>query len=161
MLNQCSCRPYLDYLGRNHNEVTIACVNIPTVSWQRLPSCWQFLERRGCGRFETGHRFNYRWLQSEWTSECFHYHRFAKTGTFDTMMMHNYSTIVRWCLTYCYRITFTQARDVYFMESGDKIRYFFEEGALNDKCELVVDKHRSLNKIGHVIRIILLNQAKL
>ncbi len=37
------------------------------------------------------------------------------------------------------------------MESGDKIRYFFEEGALNDKGELVVEKHRSLNKIGHVI----------
>lgn len=36
------------------------------------------------------------------------------------------------------------------MESGDKIRYFFEEGALNEKGELVVEKHRSLNKIGHV-----------
>ena len=36
------------------------------------------------------------------------------------------------------------------MESGDKIRYFFEEGALNEKGELIVDKHRCLNKIGHV-----------
>ncbi len=43
-----------------------------------------------------------------------------------------------------------QARDTYFMESGDKIRYFFEEGALNEKGELIVDKQRCLNKIGHV-----------
>lgn len=38
------------------------------------------------------------------------------------------------------------------MESGDKIRYFFEEGALNEKGELTVEKRHCLNKIGHVIR---------
>lgn len=43
-----------------------------------------------------------------------------------------------------------KARDVYFMESGDKIRYFFEEGAINENGQLVVDKQRCLNKIGHV-----------
>ncbi|XP_057370870.1 phytanoyl-CoA dioxygenase domain-containing protein 1-like [Daphnia carinata] len=44
-----------------------------------------------------------------------------------------------------------QARDTYFLESGDKIRYFFEEGALNENGELIVEKDRSLNKIGHAL----------
>ena len=37
------------------------------------------------------------------------------------------------------------------MESGDQIRYFFEEGALDDKGKLLVEKDRALNKIGHAL----------
>lgn len=43
------------------------------------------------------------------------------------------------------------AADTYFRESGDKVRYFFEKGAIDDDGELVRDKNRSLNKIGHAL----------
>ncbi|CAJ0957191.1 unnamed protein product, partial [Mesorhabditis belari] len=39
--------------------------------------------------------------------------------------------------------------DDYFMTSTDKIRVFFEDGALDSKGELLVEKRRAFNKIGH------------
>ncbi|XP_071821244.1 phytanoyl-CoA dioxygenase domain-containing protein 1-like [Apostichopus japonicus] len=42
-------------------------------------------------------------------------------------------------------------RSDYFINSGDKVRFFFEEAALNDKGEILVDKKESLNKIGHAL----------
>jgi len=47
--------------------------------------------------------------------------------------------------------TCQQASDTYFLESGDKIRYFFEADAFNEDGELQLDKHSSLNKIGHAL----------
>eukprot|EP00126_Sphaerothecum_destruens_P005365 Sdes_comp18722_c0_seq2m9054 len=44
-----------------------------------------------------------------------------------------------------------QNRDEYFITSGDKIRYFFEEKALNSDGKLIVPKNRCLNKIGHAL----------
>ncbi|XP_033732328.1 phytanoyl-CoA dioxygenase domain-containing protein 1-like [Pecten maximus] len=44
--------------------------------------------------------------------------------------------------------------DDYFLNSGDKIRYFFEDGARDDKGQLKVDKHLSLNKIGHALHVL-------
>jgi len=44
-----------------------------------------------------------------------------------------------------------QSRDTYFLESGDKIRYFFEEGVFDEKDQLTVAKNRALNKIGHAL----------
>ncbi|RWS21148.1 hypothetical protein B4U80_04551, partial [Leptotrombidium deliense] len=39
----------------------------------------------------------------------------------------------------------------YFIESGDKIRYFYESEAFNEKRELIVNNQKSLNKIGHAL----------
>lgn len=44
-------------------------------------------------------------------------------------------------------------RDDYFINSADKIGYFFEDGALNDEGDLQVSKDRSLNKIGHTLHV--------
>lgn len=43
------------------------------------------------------------------------------------------------------------ARDDYFLSSGDKTRFFFEDGVLSNDGDLLVDKHQALNKIGHAM----------
>ena len=41
--------------------------------------------------------------------------------------------------------------DDYFLESGDKIRFFFEEDAFGPDGKLKQSKERSINKIGHAL----------
>ncbi|HKS29243.1 MAG TPA: phytanoyl-CoA dioxygenase family protein [Pyrinomonadaceae bacterium] len=41
--------------------------------------------------------------------------------------------------------------DQYFLESGDKIRFFFEEDAFLEDGRLRYEKERSINKIGHAL----------
>ncbi|KAG5669567.1 hypothetical protein PVAND_017454 [Polypedilum vanderplanki] len=46
-----------------------------------------------------------------------------------------------------------QNRDKYFIESGDKIRFFFEADALGPNNELLVPEEYSLNKVGHSLHV--------
>jgi phytanoyl-CoA hydroxylase len=39
----------------------------------------------------------------------------------------------------------------YFRESGDKVRFFVEEGAVNENGDLNRPKYRAVNKIGHAL----------
>jgi phytanoyl-CoA hydroxylase len=41
--------------------------------------------------------------------------------------------------------------DEYFLSSGDKIRFFFEENAFNADGTLKYEKEKSINKIGHAL----------
>ncbi|RSL70826.1 hypothetical protein CEP54_001639 [Fusarium duplospermum] len=41
--------------------------------------------------------------------------------------------------------------DDYFLTSGNKVRFFFEEDAFNDDGKLVKPKARAVNKIGHYL----------
>src|ERR1043166_8690435 len=41
--------------------------------------------------------------------------------------------------------------DDYFLESGDQIRFFFEEDAFNPGGSLKQNKEQSINKIGHAL----------
>ncbi|XP_069668929.1 phytanoyl-CoA dioxygenase domain-containing protein 1 [Periplaneta americana] len=44
-----------------------------------------------------------------------------------------------------------QAKDKYFLESSDKISYFFEADAVGENGELVAEPKISLNKVGHAL----------
>ncbi|XP_077505863.1 phytanoyl-CoA dioxygenase domain-containing protein 1-like isoform X2 [Amblyomma americanum] len=44
-----------------------------------------------------------------------------------------------------------EGRNKYFLDSGDKIRAFYEEDAFDEHGNLVVSKSRSINKIGHAL----------
>lgn len=41
--------------------------------------------------------------------------------------------------------------DHYFLTSGDKVRFFFEEDAVDGDGDLIKPKERSINKIGHYL----------
>ena len=45
----------------------------------------------------------------------------------------------------------TRTSDDYFLESGDKIRFFFEENAFNADGSFRQEKAKSINKIGHAL----------
>ncbi|KAK6629038.1 hypothetical protein RUM43_002855 [Polyplax serrata] len=52
------------------------------------------------------------------------------------------------------RIRFTdtvKSRNEYLLQSSDKIKCFFESGALDKNCKLLVDPKNSLNKVGHAL----------
>jgi phytanoyl-CoA hydroxylase len=45
----------------------------------------------------------------------------------------------------------THQADRYFLESGDKIRFFFEQSAFDDRGTLLAPREDSINKIGHAM----------
>lgn len=45
-------------------------------------------------------------------------------------------------------------RTDYFINSGDKVRFFFEEGALDEEGKLKFPVEKSLNKIGHALHVL-------
>jgi phytanoyl-CoA hydroxylase len=45
----------------------------------------------------------------------------------------------------------TRTSDDYFLESGDKIRFFFEEDAFDERGQLLKNKEQAINKIGHAL----------
>ncbi len=45
----------------------------------------------------------------------------------------------------------THAQDDYFLTSGDKIRFFFEEEAFDRQGQLLQSKEASINKVGHAL----------
>ncbi|KAF9227455.1 phytanoyl-CoA dioxygenase [Gyrodon lividus] len=44
--------------------------------------------------------------------------------------------------------------DEYFLNSGDTIRYFLEEDAVDDNYKLTRDKTKAVNKIGHALHVL-------
>jgi len=44
-----------------------------------------------------------------------------------------------------------QVGDDYFIESADKISFFYEKAALDDDGRLLVDYSLALNKVGHAL----------
>ena len=47
-----------------------------------------------------------------------------------------------------------QSKTDYFINSGDKIRFFFEEGAVDEEGKLKVPVEKALNKVGHALHVL-------
>ena len=46
-----------------------------------------------------------------------------------------------------------EASDRYFLDSADRVSFFFEEGAFDDAGRLAVPQTRAINKVGHALHV--------
>lgn len=50
--------------------------------------------------------------------------------------------------------TLFQSKNKYFLNSGEKVSYFFENSALDDQGDLLVPQEIALNKVGHYLHVL-------
>ena len=87
---------------------------------------------------------------------------FLSQSECDALLRRTYAIIADTDLEQHPTVTFTtrdqeQSKHIktdYFINSGDKIRFFFEEGALDGEGKLKVPVEKSLNKIGHALHVL-------
>lgn len=77
----------------------------------------------------------------------------------DALLGRTYEIIAEADLSQHPTVTFNttdnrQAKTDYFINSGDKIRFFFEEGAVDENGKLKAPVEKSLNKMGHALHIL-------
>ena len=84
---------------------------------------------------------------------------FLTNAECDALLKRTYEVVSEADLSQHPMVTFnttdnSQAKSDYFINSGDKVCFFFEEGAVNENGKLKFPPEKSLNKIGHALHVL-------